>query len=67
MSSLYYYYSRFPLRLSWLSFNSIIQYFFRVAQRREEAVSREMMKKFADDKKMTKKEKDERCGVKFVF
>ncbi|XP_041378566.1 translocon-associated protein subunit gamma-like [Gigantopelta aegis] len=32
----------------------------KVAQRREEAVSREMMKKFADDKKMTKKEKDER-------
>uniref|UniRef100_A0A646QF33 Translocon-associated protein subunit gamma n=1 Tax=Hemiscolopendra marginata TaxID=943146 RepID=A0A646QF33_9MYRI len=32
----------------------------RVALKREEAVTREMMKKFADDKKMSKKEKDER-------
>ncbi|KAL3862560.1 hypothetical protein ACJMK2_008520 [Sinanodonta woodiana] len=32
----------------------------KVAQKREEAVSREMMKKLADDKKMNKKEKDER-------
>ncbi len=34
---------------------------FRIAQRREEAVSREIMKKVADDKRMTRKEKDERC------
>ncbi len=33
---------------------------FRIAQRREEAVSREIMKKVADDKRMTRKEKDER-------
>ncbi|XP_046564607.1 translocon-associated protein subunit gamma-like [Haliotis rubra] len=32
----------------------------KVALKREEAVSRELMKKLADDKKMTKKEKDER-------
>ena len=35
-------------------------FFFRIALKREDAVSREMTKKFADDKKMTKKEKDER-------
>ena len=33
---------------------------FRIAQKREEAVAREVMKKIADDKKMNKKEKDER-------
>ena len=33
---------------------------FRIAQKREEAVSREVMKKVADDKRMSKKEKDER-------
>lgn len=32
----------------------------RVALKREEAVAREVMKKVADDKKMSKKEKDER-------
>ena len=32
----------------------------KVAQKREEAVSREVMRGIADDKKMTKKEKDER-------
>merc|ERR1712179_773193 len=32
----------------------------KVAQKREDAVAREVMKKVADDKKMTKKEKDER-------
>ena len=32
----------------------------KVAQKREEAVAKEVMKGIADDKKMTKKEKDER-------
>jgi len=32
----------------------------KVAQKREEAVSKEVMRLIADDKKMTKKEKDER-------
>jgi translocon-associated protein subunit gamma len=32
----------------------------KIAQKREEAVSREVMKKVADDKRMSKKEKDER-------
>jgi len=32
----------------------------RIAQKREDAVAREVMKKVADDKKMNKKEKDER-------
>ncbi|KAK3101473.1 hypothetical protein FSP39_003856 [Pinctada imbricata] len=32
----------------------------KIAQKRESAVTAEMNKKFADDKKMTKKEKDER-------
>ncbi|XP_076365222.1 translocon-associated protein subunit gamma [Tachypleus tridentatus] len=32
----------------------------KVAQKREEAVTREIMKKLVDDKKMSKKEKDER-------
>ncbi|XP_023241679.1 translocon-associated protein subunit gamma-like [Centruroides sculpturatus] len=35
-------------------------FFVRVAVKREEAVTREIMKKLADDKKMSKKEKDER-------
>lgn len=34
--------------------------FFQVAVKREEAVTLEMNKKLADDKKMSKKEKDER-------
>ena len=38
-------------------------YLFRIAQKREEAVAREVMKKIADDKKMNKKEKDERFGI----
>lgn len=33
---------------------------FRIAQKREDAVTREMTKKFSDDKKMTRKERDER-------
>merc|ERR1711909_120144 len=32
----------------------------KIAQKREDAVAREVMKKIADDKKMNKKEKDER-------
>ena len=32
----------------------------RIALKREDAVAKEMMKKLADDKRMTKKEKDER-------
>lgn len=32
----------------------------KIAVKREEAVTREMSKKLADDKKMSKKEKDER-------
>ncbi|XP_013400888.1 translocon-associated protein subunit gamma-like [Lingula anatina] len=32
----------------------------KIAQKREDAVTREVMKKVADDKKMSKKEKDER-------
>uniref|UniRef100_T1JLQ7 Translocon-associated protein subunit gamma n=1 Tax=Strigamia maritima TaxID=126957 RepID=T1JLQ7_STRMM len=32
----------------------------KIAQKREEAVSRDVMKKLVDDKKMAKKEKDER-------
>ena len=32
----------------------------KIAQKREEAVAKEVMKGIADDKKMTKKEKDER-------
>jgi len=35
----------------------------RIALKREDAVSKEMNKKFADDKKMTRKERDERFGV----
>ena len=34
-----------------------------MAQKREEAVAREVMKKIADDKKMNKKEKDERYDL----
>lgn len=43
-----------------------IEIFFlhRIAQKREEAVAREIMKKIADDKKMNKKEKDERYNRK---
>lgn len=33
---------------------------YRIALKREDAVAKEMMKKLADDKRMTKKEKDER-------
>ena len=40
---------------------------FRIAQKREEAVAREVMKKIADDKKMNKKEKDERFGICFTL
>lgn len=32
----------------------------KIAQKREDAVTREMTKKFSDDKKMTRKERDER-------
>uniref|UniRef100_A0A915JEE3 Translocon-associated protein subunit gamma n=1 Tax=Romanomermis culicivorax TaxID=13658 RepID=A0A915JEE3_ROMCU len=32
----------------------------KIAQKREEAISREIMRRYADDKKITKKEKDER-------
>merc|ERR1719394_1888501 len=32
----------------------------KIAQKREEAVTREVMKKVSDDKRMSKKEKDER-------
>jgi len=32
----------------------------KIAQKREEAVTREIMKKYGDDKRMSKKEKDER-------
>jgi len=32
----------------------------KIAQKREEAVTREIMRRFGDDKKMSKKEKDER-------
>lgn len=37
-----------------------IYFDFRIAQKREDAVTREMTKKFSDDKKMTRKERDER-------
>lgn len=36
--------------------------FFQVAVKREEAISREISKKIAEDKKMNKKEKDERLS-----
>ena len=35
--------------------------------KREDAVAQEVMKKLADDKKMTKKEKDERCGIVLFY
>lgn len=38
----------------------------RIAVRREDAVAREMSRKLADDKKMSRKEKDERF-VTFLF
>ena len=38
-----------------------LYFMFRIAQKRGDAVSREVMGKVADDKKMTKQEKDERC------
>ena len=41
--------------------------FIRIAQKREEAVAREVMKKIADDKKMNKKEKDERYHIYLVI
>lgn len=40
--------------------NYVIVYFYRIAQKRGDAVSREVLKKVADDKRMTKQEKDER-------
>lgn len=40
--------------------NTKFQLKHRIAVRREDAVSREMMRKLADDKKMSRKEKDER-------
>ena len=38
----------------------------RVALKRAEAVGREVMKKFADDKKMSKQEKEERLFVSLI-
>lgn len=40
--------------------NTKFQLKHRVAVRREDAVAREMSRKLADDKKMSRKEKDER-------
>lgn len=40
--------------------NTKFQLKHRVAVRREDAVAREMARKLADDKKMSRKEKDER-------
>lgn len=40
--------------------NTKFQLKHKVAVKREEAVTREVMKQLADDKKMTRKEKDER-------
>lgn len=39
---------------------NVTSVYFRIAVKREEAVSRDVMKTLADDKKMSKKEKDER-------
>lgn len=39
----------------------------KIAVKREEAVTREMGKKFSEDKKMSKKEKDERYVKKSHF
>lgn len=39
---------------------SQVDIFYRAAQKVEEGVTQEIMKKFADDKKVSKKEKDER-------
>lgn len=38
----------------------------QIALKREEAVAREMNKKLADDKKMSKKEKDERYLINML-
>jgi len=38
----------------------IFCYFYRIAQKREEAVSREIAKLFANDKNANKKDKDDR-------
>lgn len=43
--------------------NTKFQLKHRVAVRREDAVAREMARKLADDKKMSRKEKDERYLV----
>ena len=37
----------------------------KVAMKREEAVTKEMMKKLSEDKKMQKNEKDHRLNMKF--
>lgn len=51
-----------------ISFIFFFFYFYlRVAQKREAAVNMEMMKKLAEDKKMNKKEKDERFVKNFIF
>ncbi|KAF6027279.1 hypothetical protein EB796_014428 [Bugula neritina] len=39
----------------------------KAAQKVEDGVTQEIMKKFADDKKVSKKEKDERLVVEFIF
>lgn len=39
----------------------------RIAVRREDAVAREMSRKLADDKKMSRKEKDERSPSILIF
>lgn len=44
--------------------NTKFQLKHRVAVRREDAVAREMSRKLADDKKMSRKEKDERYVYK---
>lgn len=46
--------------------NTKFQLKHRVAVRREDAVAREMARKLADDKKMSRKEKDERQVYLFV-
>lgn len=38
----------------------IVLFCCRIAQKRSDAVSREILKMYGDDKKMSKKEKDER-------
>jgi len=39
----------------------------RIAQKRGDAVSKEVMKKVADDKKMSKQEKEERSTSTFTY